>query len=64
MDLCLVFAYDAQEVKTVPTPGITSWNIGTREENFRTIFLRNWKAQSIEIRHVASTSRPLPSLYI
>ena len=35
MDLYQVCSYDAPGVKTGPVPGVTSWNIGTKKENFK-----------------------------
>ena len=38
MDLYQICSYDAPAVKTGPTPGVTSWNIGTKKPIFKFFF--------------------------
>ena len=45
-------------------PGVTSWNIGTKKENFKILLLWNWKAWTFDIWYIASPSGPVPSLFI
>ena len=39
----IIYSYDSFGVKTDPTPGVTSWNIGTKKTNFKILFLWNRK---------------------
>ena len=48
MDLYQFYSYDSFGVKTDPTPGVTSWNIGKKKTNFKVLLLWNWKGWSLD----------------
>ena len=61
--LLVVCSYDAPGVKTGPAPWVTSLKTGTKKENFKILFLWNWKVWSFDIWYAASPNEPLPSLF-
>ena len=59
VDLYKVYLYDASGVKSGPAPGVTIWNIGTKNPIFKILLLWKWKAWSFDILFLASTCGPL-----
>ena len=47
VDLYEVCSYDAPGVKTGPATGVTSWNIGTKKENFKLFFSETGKPRAV-----------------